>query len=223
MGDHQRRPSLPCPDTRCHPETTHVLSHAECRHEGHGENGACTVALPVPALPSADLLHTRSGRDAALGCFHAANSASSARRRCPPTLPQWSTPHEARTSDGVSRVTNSCNSAPDMPVPLAEFPYCLDEKQAPPILELIRVDLGGKPDHVARKCDTDIELRKPVKHLMARLRAGSFRLVVITATSNKAAAIRNSLSQHIWPSGLTIHLAIVPELLHLTASTYYGA
>jgi hypothetical protein len=112
---------------------------------------------------------------------------------------------------------------PGMPAILADFAYCLDETQQPAVLELIRVDLGGKPDHVARKCDADIEVRKPVEQLMRWMRDGRFRLVVITATADKAITIRDSLSQHVWPAGLTIHLAIVPELLHLTASTYDGA
>ena len=112
---------------------------------------------------------------------------------------------------------------PGLPGILADFAYCLDETQSPPVFELVRVDLGGRPDHVARKCDADIEVRKPVQQLSRWMRDGRFRLVVITATADKAVAIRDSLSQHVWPTGLTIHLTIVPELIHLTASTYHGA
>ena len=32
----------------------------------------------------------------------------------------------------------------------AESPHCLDESRDPPVVELIRVDLGGKSDHVAQ-------------------------------------------------------------------------
>ena len=41
-----------------------------------------------------------------------------------------------------------------------DSPHCLDESRGHPVLELIRVDLGGKPDHVARKCDADIQVRR---------------------------------------------------------------
>jgi len=43
---------------------------------------------------------------------------------------------------------------------LLESPHCLDESRDPAVVELIRVDLGGKSDHVARKCHADIQLRR---------------------------------------------------------------
>lgn len=85
------------------------------------------------------------------------------------------------------------------------------------VLELVRVDLGGAADHVARKCFRDISQRSETNGFVALLRENRFRLVVVTCTKEKAAAISNALSGHLWPDGLMIHLAVVPDLLYLTA------
>ena len=101
--------------------------------------------------------------------------------------------------------------------PFAEFPYCWDESSDPPALELLRVDLGGKPDYVARKCEADIEVRRPLSEFDDWVRQLRFRLVVITGTTEKAALIQAALEAHVWPDGLSIRLVVVPDLLHLTA------
>jgi hypothetical protein len=103
-----------------------------------------------------------------------------------------------------------------------DAPYCLDTSQEPPVLELIRVDLGGKADHVARKCDADIQVRRPLGEFETWVRNRRFRLVVVSGTSEKAALIRQSLEEHLWPDGLSIHLVVVPELLQLRASVHHG-
>lgn len=105
---------------------------------------------------------------------------------------------------------------------LLDWPHCLDESSQPPILELIRVDLGGKPDHVARKCHADIRTRRPSRDFHVLLRERRFRLVVVTGTSEKATAIQAAIDQHVWPDGLQIHLVVIPDLLLLTASSDYG-
>lgn len=100
---------------------------------------------------------------------------------------------------------------------LLDNPHCLDQSRDPPMVELIRVDLGGKSDHVARKCDADIQARRQHRQFDPFVRQGRFRLVVITGTPEKATAIQTAVSQHFWPDGLQIHLVVVPELLLLTA------
>ena len=104
----------------------------------------------------------------------------------------------------------------------AESPHCLDESRDPPVVELIRVDLGGKSDHVARKCDADIQARRGLGQFEPFVRQGRFRLVVITGTAAKAAAIQAAVDQHLWPDGLQIHLVVLPELLLLTARLNHG-
>ena len=111
---------------------------------------------------------------------------------------------------------------PWLPVELLGFPHCLDESGDWPVVELIRVDLGGKPDHLARKCDSDVQVRRRVAEFETLVRQGRFRLVVVTGTPQKAAAIEAALNQHLWPDGLQFHLAVVPDLILLTARTNDG-
>jgi len=104
-----------------------------------------------------------------------------------------------------------------LPVSLAAAPHCRDALGG---LELVRVDLGGPAAHVARKCAADVNQRRRFREFTALAAAGRFRLVVVTATKEKAAALRQSLDQHDWPSGLRIHFSVVPDLLSLTARTH---
>ena len=98
----------------------------------------------------------------------------------------------------------------------------MDPSRTPPTVELLRVDLGGKPDHIARKCAANIQLRLARNGFLPFVQTGGFRLVVITGTTEKAAALRAALDQHLWPEGLSIHLAIAPDLPLLTARLSHG-
>jgi hypothetical protein len=100
-----------------------------------------------------------------------------------------------------------------LPAPCAAAPHCRDVHG---VLELIRVDLGGPAAHVARKCAADVNQRRQFREFTELAAVGRFRLVVITATKEKAAALRQSLDQHDWPSGFRIHFSVVPDLLSLT-------
>lgn len=98
--------------------------------------------------------------------------------------------------------------------PLLDSPHCLDEKQQ--TLELVRVDLGGAADHIARKVRRDIMQRRQLLFFDNFVGESRFRLVIITSSREKSAAIRQALDRHDWPRGLAIHLAVVPQLLPLT-------
>jgi hypothetical protein len=104
---------------------------------------------------------------------------------------------------------------PWLPEALAAAIYCIEEERTG--LELLRIDLGGPPDHVARKCMQDINRRRRIPEFLPFIRSGRFRLVVITATSEKALALRHAIDRHDWPVELPIHFSIVPDLLALTA------
>ena len=104
-----------------------------------------------------------------------------------------------------------------LPPTLAAAPHCRDVHG---VLELVRVDLGGPAAHVARKCAADVNQRRSFREFTELAAAGRFRLVVITATKEKAAALRQSLDQHDWPTGLRIHFSVVPDLLSLTVRTH---
>ena len=106
---------------------------------------------------------------------------------------------------------------------LLDAPHCLNESGSSPVLELIRVDLGGKPDHVARKCAADIRVRAARNEFKKFVSGGRFRLVIVTATRDKATAIRQALDDHLWPTGMQFHLAVVSDLLLLTARINHGA
>ena len=103
---------------------------------------------------------------------------------------------------------------PDWPHALRAAPHALDEKG---VLELIRVDLGAPADHVARKCLADITRRLAVPECEQLIRAGRLKLVVLTPSAEKADAIRRSLAAKELPETLTVHLAVIPDLLHLEA------
>lgn len=104
---------------------------------------------------------------------------------------------------------------PWLPESLAAAPHCFDEAHR--VLELLRVDLGGPADHVARKCLADINARRRLSEFSNTVRSGKFRLVIITSTADKASALRQAIDRHDWPLELPIHFSIVPDLLSLTA------
>lgn len=118
-------------------------------------------------------------------------------------------PHKRLTSSDVRQ------RCPWLPAALADTPHCVDQAD---VLELVRVDLGGPVDHVARKCVADITERCRLPEFAPFVAAGRFRFVVITATSEKATAVHKALDRHDWPRGLLIHFSVVSQLLSLTAS-----
>lgn len=105
------------------------------------------------------------------------------------------------------------------------FPWLGDRKlPAASILEqadgalvwrLVRVDLGGRPDHIARKCSAEIEPLKDCSEFQSVLEAGQFVNVVLTASRPKKQMIERALADHRWPTGIRFQIGIVPELLQL--------
>ncbi|WP_437191139.1 hypothetical protein [Planctomicrobium sp. SH527] len=106
---------------------------------------------------------------------------------------------------------------PWLPPPMTAVPHCLDPNQR--VLELVRVDLGGPADHVARRAVQEIAARRRLPEFLAMLTEGRFRLVVITATKNKSQALRAALQQHDWPVGMQVHFSVVPQLLRFIVRT----
>ena len=104
---------------------------------------------------------------------------------------------------------------PWLPLAFTAAPHCIDEAN---VLELVRVDLGGPAHHVVRKCAADLTERCRVQEFLTLVNAGQFRLVIITATTEKVTAIKRALTNHLWPPGLLVHFSVVPQLLSLGAS-----
>ncbi len=109
---------------------------------------------------------------------------------------------------------------PWFPERWADACHCHDDTGN--VLELLRVDFGGSADHVARKCVGDIHLRSQTHDFLKLLASGRFRLVLITATPEKGAALRQALDRHDWPRGLLLHLSVIPELLMFQAITHHA-
>lgn len=102
---------------------------------------------------------------------------------------------------------------PWLPPQLARAPHCLDSNAE--VIELVRVDLGGPADHVARRAVRDVTLRRRLPQFLPAVAQGQFRLVLITAAKSKAQAIRLALEHHDWPAGLQLHFSVVSQLLCL--------
>jgi hypothetical protein len=105
----------------------------------------------------------------------------------------------------------------------ASLPHCTDDEPAGRnCLELIRVDLGGTPEHVARKCFQDIVKRRDKELFGTLLREGRFKLVVITTAKEKATSIQKAVDRHAWPDGLAFHLVVLPQLAAFLGGAHHA-
>ncbi len=96
-----------------------------------------------------------------------------------------------------------------------QAPHCQREIEGKLVLELIRVDLGGPADLIARKCRKDVEARRKLQAFTEMVAEGRFSMVVVTGSTAKAAAIQAALSQHRWPTNLQFRLAVFVSLIPL--------
>ena len=105
-------------------------------------------------------------------------------------------------------------SAPWLPDEFTYVPYC---RTSGGILELIRVDLGGSPQHIAKKAATDCSRRLELPEFRQLVDDDKFQLVVLTTTSSKARLIRQAIEGLAWETRTRLHLATISRLtlLHL--------
>ena len=99
-----------------------------------------------------------------------------------------------------------------MPDELTHAPHC---RTSTGILELVRVDLGGSPQHVARKAAVDCSRRMDVPEFRQLVTSSRFQLVVLTTTSSKARLIRQAVESMQWEHDVRLHLAMIPRLTQL--------
>ena len=100
------------------------------------------------------------------------------------------------------------------PVSSSSHPVCcVDSSPLGRVLELLRIDLGARADHVARKSERLIDAFVHDPHVDELIRSRRMRLVIVTASESKTESIRRSLDRHVWPLGLELHLAVVRPLL----------
>lgn len=86
------------------------------------------------------------------------------------------------------------------------------------LLELIRVDLGGTPQHVAKKAAADCSRRLELPEFQQLVQHDQFQFVILTTTTSKARLIRQAMQGLAWNSTVRLHLATIPRLsfLHLS-------
>jgi hypothetical protein len=91
--------------------------------------------------------------------------------------------------------------------------YYLDRDGEQTRLGYIRVDQGGTPDHVVRKCRDDLQERERIPAWKAAIEGDRFLIAVATTHQDKAAAIRESLRRHTWP--IRFRIEVIPDLIQL--------
>ncbi len=101
---------------------------------------------------------------------------------------------------------------PWLPNDLSQSPYCVDAKGQ---LELIRVDLGGSPQHVARKTTQASHNRLDVPQISELAAAGRFQVVVLTTSEEKSKAISKALVTSGCTDAVRVHIAVIPRLSFL--------
>lgn len=125
--------------------------------------------------------------------------------------------YTAANSPNVIRLNNQeiLLSAPWYQAEWMQASHCQREVDGKLVLELIRVDLGGPADLIARKCRKDVEARRKLQAFTEMVAEGRFSMVVVTGSTAKAAAIQAALSQHRWPTNLQFRLAVFVSLIPL--------
>ncbi len=99
-----------------------------------------------------------------------------------------------------------------MPTEIMHAPYCQSRSG---LLELVRVDLGGSPYHIARKVAAACSSRLQYAEFQQLLDEQRFQFVILTATGSKAKLLRASIDELSWPAKLRIHLTTIPRLTQL--------
>lgn len=105
--------------------------------------------------------------------------------------------------------TELSESFPWLSEELTHAPYCRSNGG---MLELIRVDLGGSPQHVAKKAAADCSARWEIDEFRVLVDQQRFQMVILTTTPSKARLIRQAVEAAAWNDRVRLHLAIIPRL-----------
>jgi hypothetical protein len=131
----------------------------------------------------------------------------------PQSLPvDYATLMYAIQSESPKRRLSSLELAeymPWLPEELRQSPYCLDADRR---LALIRVDLGGSPQHVARKVAVAAHERLDIPELAGLAARSEFQIAVLTTSAQKANYIANALADMDLADAVRIQLAVIPRL-----------
>ena len=91
--------------------------------------------------------------------------------------------------------------------------YYLDNDGETTRLAHIRVDYGGAPDHIVRKCMQDIQRRYETPAFKQIIDGDGFLVAIVTAHQDKVNAIHEAVKRQKWPCRFRIEA--VPDLAHL--------
>ncbi len=82
-------------------------------------------------------------------------------------------------------------------------------------LRHIRVDLGGTPEHVARKCNRDSRVHVNISGFADLVAQCRFVSVVLTSSRSKKLLIESALKKLAWPENTRFQVAVTSELFQL--------
>lgn len=99
--------------------------------------------------------------------------------------------------------------APWLPEDMRASPYCV---AADGRLDLVRVDLGGSPQHVARKVAATANQRLSIPELADLATRSKFQIAVLTTSAQKANYIAKALKTTDCMDAIRIHLTVIPQL-----------
>jgi hypothetical protein len=91
--------------------------------------------------------------------------------------------------------------------------YYLDNDGETTRLAYIRVDYGGPPEHIVRKCKEDLADRYCHQAFKELIDSDRFLIAIVTARKEKAAAIHEAIKLRQWPNRFRIE--VVPDLVNL--------
>ncbi|MCG8649050.1 MAG: hypothetical protein MI861_04420, partial [Pirellulales bacterium] len=82
-------------------------------------------------------------------------------------------------------------------------------------LDLVRVDLGGSPQHVARKVTAAVHDRLDIPQIADLAARSRFQVVVLTTSDEKANAIAKALAHCGCTDAVRVHIAVIARLSFL--------
>ena len=98
-------------------------------------------------------------------------------------------------------------------------PHVIGGEPDRPTWRMLRVDLGGRPDHVVRKCVGDLTPLAECPEFHSLLAEQRFVFVFLTASRHKKRTIEQALADRPWPPGIRFQIGLIAELAELIATS----
>jgi hypothetical protein len=117
----------------------------------------------------------------------------------------------------IATVEELKQSIPWLPPSFHGRAHVIDNSEGLTQWRLLRVDMGGRPDHVARKVTRDVNALLSLGEFGSLVTAGHFTQVVLCPSREKKRLIEQSLSDRPWPRGIRFQIGVIPELFQLLA------